>query len=70
MILTSASAFHPLDWTVLAAYMLLVIGLGVFLGRKPARSRLIRSLRMPQDKLGGVSLQGQPNQRRKVTIID
>ena len=34
MILTSASAFHPLDWTVLAAYMLLVIGLGVFLGRK------------------------------------
>ena len=34
MILASAASFHPLDWTVLAAYMLLVIAMGVFLGRK------------------------------------
>ncbi len=34
MILASAASFHPLDWTVLASYMLLVIAMGVFLGRK------------------------------------
>lgn len=34
MILTLAAAFHPLDWTVLGAYMLLVIAMGVLIGRK------------------------------------